>query len=184
MEEGELTGKEKIQQQKRHELRAFNYLKWGHLITFLTQQFIFVMKQKDYYNLTQFLQGIVVPLGYMSQILYALFTTKLDLDNWENEVNYIRAWLYIECTFFLSWIICGMIFLFFAYIFKFKSVAKDEKIMQMDDNVWNDKNTDDFLRYLKFEFFVLNYMMSFLFTDLMYGFQIMSFMSRYHHSLM
>jgi hypothetical protein len=63
-----------------------------------------------------------------------------------------------------------MVFLFFAYIFKFKSVAKDEKIMQKDDNVWNDKNTDDFLRYLKFEFFVLNYMMSFLFTDLMYGF--------------
>ena len=63
-----------------------------------------------------------------------------------------------------------MLFLLFAYVFKFKSVAKDDEIMKMDDNVWNDKNTDDFLRYLKFEYFVLNYMISFLFTDLIYGF--------------
>jgi len=33
--------------------------------------------------------------------------------------------------------------------------------MEMDDNVWNDRGTDDFLRYLKFEFFVMNYMLSF-----------------------
>jgi len=128
------------------------------------------MKQYHFYNLTQFLQGVVVPCGYMSQILYAIFCTKLDIVNWEGNVNYIRAWLYIECTFFLSWIICAMVFLFFAYVFKFKSVSKNDKIMQMDDNVWNDKDTDDFLRYLKFEFFVLNYMMSFLLTDVVYGF--------------
>ena len=63
-----------------------------------------------------------------------------------------------------------MVFLFFAYTLKFKSVAKDDEIMKMDDNVWNDHNTDDFLRYLKFEFFVLNYMMSFILMDFVYGF--------------
>jgi len=106
------------------------------------------------------------------------------MNSWDGEVNYVRAWLYIECTYFLSWIMCGMVFLFFAYIFKFKSVAKDEEVMRMDDNVWNDKNTDDFLRYLKFEFFVLNYMMTFLLHDLVYGFQMMPFMSKYHHKLL
>ena len=132
------------------------------------------MKHYHFYNLTQFLQGVVVPCGYMSQILYAIFCTKLDIDNWEGNVNYIRAWLYIECTFFLSWIMCAMIFLFFAYVFKFKSVSKSEEVMQMDDNVWNDKDTDDFLRYLKFEFFVLNYMMTFLLTSLTVGLGVMS----------
>lgn len=27
----------------------------------------------------------------------------------------------------------------------------------MDDNVWNDKDTDDFLRYLKYEYFLCSY---------------------------
>ena len=119
----------------------------------------------------------------MFQILYAIFSTKLDIDKWEGDINYIRAWLYIECTYFLSWIICGMIFLFFAYVLKFKSVCKNEKVMQMDDNVWNDKDTDDFLRYLKFEFFVMNYMISFLFTDFCYGFQLVNFLKNGNHSL-
>ena len=33
--------------------------------------------------------------------------------------------------------------------------------MTLDDNVWNDRDTDDFLRYLKFEYFMLCYFMSF-----------------------
>ena len=61
-------------------------------------------------------------------------------------------------------------FLFGAYIFKFKSVAKKEEVMKMDDNVWNDSCTDDFLRYLKFEFFMLNYMFSFAIMEFICGF--------------
>jgi hypothetical protein len=86
-----------------------------------------------------------------------MFTLKIDIDDWEGNVNYIRAWIYVECTFFMSWIAGGMLFLLFAYAVKFKSVVKSDKILEMDDNVWNDHNTDDFLRYLKFEFFVLNF---------------------------
>ena len=48
-------------------------------------------------------------------------------------------------------------------------MVKSDAIMQMDDNVWNDKNTDDFLRYLKFEFFMLNYMISFAIVDVLVG---------------
>lgn len=31
--------------------------------------------------------------------------------------------------------------------------------MESDDNVWNDKDTDDFLRYLKFEYFMTCYVL-------------------------
>ena len=49
-------------------------------------------------------------------------------------------------------------------------MVKCDSIMSMDDNVWNDKNTDDFLRYLKFEFFMLNYMISFAMVNGFVGF--------------
>lgn len=48
-----------------------------------------------------------------------------------------------------------------AYIGKFKSTVKSEAVLEMDDNVWNDRKTDDFLRYMKFEFFVMTYFLSF-----------------------
>lgn len=50
-----------------------------------------------------------------------------------------------------------MAFASYAYIFKLKSICKSAKVMEMDDNVWNDKDTDDFLRYLKFEYFAVAY---------------------------
>jgi len=86
---------------------------------------------------------------------------KLNHHNWQGEVNYVRAWLLIECTYFFSWIGCACLFVIFAYIAKFQSTCKSGEVMEMDDNVWNDRGTDDFLRYLKFEFFVMNYMLSF-----------------------
>ena len=86
---------------------------------------------------------------------------KLNHHNWKGEVNYVRAWLMIECTYFFSWIGCACFFMVIAYIGKFKSTVKSEAVLEMDDNVWNDRKTDDFLRYMKFEFFVMTYFLSF-----------------------
>jgi len=61
-------------------------------------------------------------------------------------------------------------FLIMAYLFKFRSVAKREEVMKMDDNVWNDRDTDDFLRYLKFEYFMLAFMSTFAIMELICGF--------------
>lgn len=47
----------------------------------------------------------------------------------------------------------GVIFLAFAYIVKFKSITKSEVIQVADDNVWNDKYSDDFMRYVKSEMY-------------------------------
>jgi len=46
-------------------------------------------------------------------------------------------------------------------------MSKSSKVMELDDNVWNDKDTDDFLRYLKFEYFMCTY---FAFKTLMEAF--------------
>lgn len=116
------------------------------------------------------MQGWVVPGGYMLQILFAIFTVKQDFHNWENNVNEIRAWLFIEGSFFFVWIYSSIFFVFVAYVTKMKSVSKRPEIMEMDDNVWNDNNTDDFLRYLKFEYFYLNYQFSFGITEFSYIF--------------
>lgn len=65
----------------------------------------------------------------------------------------VRLILIIEVTFFFQWIISGIIFLAFAYIVKFKSITKDESVQNADDNVWNDKYSDDFMRYIKTEMY-------------------------------
>lgn len=60
------------------------------------------------------------------------------------------------------WLASGIVFLLYAYIAKFKSIFKNEVLLAKDDNVWNDKDSDDFLRYLKQEYYMFAYILSFL----------------------
>ena len=58
-----------------------------------------------------------------------------------------------------------MLFLAFAYIVKFKSITKSESIQAADDNVWNDKFSDDFMRYIKSEMYnVCHFSMMMIYT--------------------
>jgi len=66
---------------------------------------------------------------------------------------------------FFNWITTSVFFVGFAYLRKFKSISKDEDVLKHDDNVWNDKATDDFLRYLKFEYFMYNYFLCKFLTE-------------------
>jgi hypothetical protein len=61
-------------------------------------------------------------------------------------------------------------FTLYAYIFKVKSSCKSSKVMEMDDNVWNDKDTDDFLRYLKYEYFMVSYFLLKMVLQIYIGF--------------
>jgi len=54
--------------------------------------------------------------------------------------------------------------------------------MKMDDNVWNDRDTDDFLRYLKFEYFMLCYMMSFAMMEVIFGFMSFTELEKFGHN--
>ena len=58
----------------------------------------------------------------------------------------------------------------FAYIIKFKPITKNELVLAHDTNVWNDRDTDDFLHYLKMEFFMITYMINFIIMEIIMGF--------------
>jgi hypothetical protein len=47
---------------------------------------------------------------------------------------------------------------------------KNEYLLDQDDNIWNDKDSDDFLRYLKYEYFLLAYIGSMFATEIFTGF--------------
>jgi hypothetical protein len=42
----------------------------------------------------------------------------------------------------------------------------NDAVLQNDDNVWNDRQTDDFLRYIKFDYYVLTLYISCFLMDL------------------
>lgn len=76
----------------------------------------------------------------------------------------------IEITYFFRWILSSIIFVFWAYTVKLNSMSKNEAALASDDNVWNDKDSDDFLRYLKHEFFLVAHVLSFILMEFTVGF--------------
>lgn len=98
----------------------------------------------------------------MFPLVYAIYVAKVDLESWAHDVNYVRIWLLIEILYFWAWLASGIVFLFYAYIAKFKSIFKNEELLKDDGNVWNDKDSDDFLRYLKMEYYMFVYLLSFI----------------------
>jgi hypothetical protein len=63
-----------------------------------------------------------------------------------------------------------MIFVTAAQIFKFKSSVISEADLKLDDNVWNDRESDDFLRYIKHDFFIVVYILTQFFMNIVLGF--------------
>lgn len=102
--------------------------------------------------------------------MYNMFICKRDFANWKDDMNEVRAWLLIEIIYFLAWIIISILYVMIAYALKLKSIAKNEVMLMLDDDVWNDKDTDDFLRYLKYDYFVMVLPMTFFVMELTLGF--------------
>jgi hypothetical protein len=103
-------------------------------------------------------------------VMYIVYVLKIDFKSYVEDLNEVRCWLLIEIIYLFVWIFTSMAFLIIAYYFKIKSVAKNEDLLMLDDDVWNDKDTDDFLRYLKYDYFIMNYAFSFFGMELVIGF--------------
>ena len=133
--------------------------------------------------MAQILTVVITPVFYLGPVTYAIFLIRIiygevnavkllgsfDLWNLDNQV----AWLYLEVQIFFFSIFSLMVFLLGAYIRKYKSLWKgsydsahsgfealkdkdmleDNSISVNNDDLWNGKKTDDFLRYLKWEAF-------------------------------
>jgi len=85
-------------------------------------------------------------------------------------LTWVRVWLLIEIIFFFNWIFFSCIFVSYAYIFKLRSFSKSVEILAVDDDVWNDTGTEDFLKFLKFEYYFLTYLKAVLGTQIIIGF--------------
>ena len=100
-----------------------------------------------------------------------IFVTKTHYSEWsDGGLNFVRTWLLLEIIYFFFWLLSGMIFCAYAFIAKFRPISKNEVLLDMDDNVWNDKNTEDFLRYMKYEYFKLCYFGTLIMMEVFVGF--------------
>lgn len=115
---------------------------------------ILLLKRYKWENTAQFLSNLVL-MCYVFIISYTTYETKLNMNFWKYDVNYVRMWLYIESVFFIAWLVGSAIFVIFAYIFKLRSSVVDEIVEKENDDIWSDRATDDFLRYIKFDYYVL-----------------------------
>ena len=86
------------------------------------------------------------------------------------DINYVRVWIFIESIYFFSWIFSGVVFLAIAYLWKLEPTDKDEDSIKLDDNVWNDRDADDFLRYVKYDFYIFSKAMSMFLMEIIVGF--------------
>ena len=57
-----------------------------------------------------------------------------------------------------------------AHIFKFESSTISEDDLKLDEDVWNDKNSNDFLRYIKHDYFMFVYICTHFINNVNYGF--------------
>lgn len=125
-----------------------------HAVVFFVQILGKFLKTHGSYDLAQVMSAM--QLAFLQfPYLFNIYFCKSRLEYWfeAGAWNDVRLILIFEVTVLFTWIICGILFLAFAYIVKFKSITKSEAVQNADDNVWNDKYSDDFMRYIKQEMY-------------------------------
>ena len=112
-----------------------------------------------------------MPFSYLLGILKTILILKHNLFYWTVDCNMERAWLLAEVAFFFNTIWSGMTFMAFCSIIKGSGpFTKDIKKSYRDNNPWNDKSTNDFLRHVKLEYFLFTFQLSLLLTEIVIGF--------------
>lgn len=78
--------------------------------------------------------------------------------------------MFLEIIWFFEWTFAGILFLAFAYLFKLSPITKEESVQEDDDNPWNDKFSDDFMRYEKAEMYNTSHTLTKLLFDVQIAF--------------
>lgn len=137
----------------------------------------FILKRFKRNNLAQFLLYTSFPVAYLLPILKAVY--RYNKTSEDHDKDPMKIWFQIELYYFFFFIISISAFMIFAYFKKYKSMTKstsdilvektqkDQKYEGSDlyervqkDDLWNNKKSDDFLRYLKFEAFNFGYLLT------------------------
>ena len=152
--------------------RTFQVLKYGHLANGIILLLSMFFKRKERRNIAETLQILVISIGYGYPILKAIYTFKIYHLKEQFFVSDMACWINLEIRFFMYWIVSLQLFLFLGYWFKYKSIRKgkiDDNFVTNTDHynsLWSSKNSDDFLRYLKWEAFTYGYLFTMLFMDI------------------
>jgi hypothetical protein len=128
------------------------------------------LKDAGYQNMGQTIQCLFVPLSSFGVLSYSMYLARMNFENWIHDINYVRVWIFIESIYFFCWLFGGIIFVASAYLWKLEPTDKDEESIKEDDNVWNDRDADDFLRYVKTDYYRFSKTMSILFMEIIIGF--------------
>lgn len=167
-EHHESTPAEKAQM----DMQIFKMLQGSHLLAFIAILIKLSAKSRNYYNFASAVHCLlVIPVALVATML-AIFTVKSNKSHWYGPENCteIRVWIMVDIYFFFAWIISGLFFVTMAYIFKFRTYMKNEDMLLQDDNPWNDRDTEDFLRHLKMEYLLFSYYFASILMDYAIGF--------------
>lgn len=134
-----------------------------HIVSFVMILLVIELKRWKCFLTGQALQSLFITIS-MFIFSYVIYVVKMNFGTWNYEMNFIRAWLLIEVMYFFNWIISGIVFLILSKLVKFHPIVSDEAETENDEDVWNDRQTQDFVVHLKTEFFHFCYMCS-LFTQ-------------------
>ena len=113
-----------------------------------------------------------MPLWYLGVIFYLFYFLKrcnkyVCTD--KTVMNLGDIWLNIEVMMFLYQIMNGVIFLLVCYLTKIKPFMRDHYELENDTNPWNNRNTEDYLRHMKLEFFMITIQMNGIMSVLTIG---------------
>ena len=86
-----------------------------------------------------------------------------------------------ECLFVMYNLFCSAGFVAYAYLTKLENFLTDVQLIENDDNPWNNKKTEDFLRHLKAEMFTMVYPAAFILIEVYIGFPSEAFESSGPH---
>ena len=137
----------------KDETLIYQLLKWSHLVAFLGILSSFALKKYEHYNLAQLIQAFITPC-YLMCMPVVVYFTKEHQDIWDEQIiNYRRLWCDFEIDFFFAYLTSMVIYLQLAFWTKAGSFMKDEDDLLNDDDIWNDKNSEDFFRWVKKESF-------------------------------
>lgn len=76
-----------------------------------------------------------------------------------SKVTYAVLWILIELMIWYLQFFSGVVFMAASYLFTLDNFMRDQEELETDDNPWNNRDTEDYLRHLKPEFFFTTYQM-------------------------
>lgn len=80
------------------------------------------------------------------------------------------GWMMIEVIFFSSWIGAGIIFLLYSKLTKAKRFLSVELVPTDESDIWTMRQTEDYLKHMKTEFFERCYMLAMILCEIQVGF--------------